>query len=850
MQTPKRPHIFLDEFIKKNTETGACRPPSPNINSDKFQVSDPVSHGIRLLDELNVAVQAQSNKNVSVATVLTIGHAGEDLCVKSLQNRTLGMQVLNFREVKEEEGRIIQQAVIALPFESREKFGKKFQDFSSCVQSPSETNRPNAALCHSINSFAQPKLTHYWIDESECPDKEEVWCQVWVQREIKPHVNHYENMADKFRLVCESINLRCEPNAELTFPETQIFLVRGNKSKLQNLIEEFSYVSAICLHRYPVSSWTEMKASEQRDYGELFLTKTNFVETNVSVCLLDTGVTSEHPLLKDVIKPDDCHVISSNINKIDEDGHGTGMAGLIVYGDMSELLDKKSIEIRHRLESVKILPNDADKTKDEYKSLFYGQVTQQAVYRVEAKNPNFSRIVCMAVSATESLDGLPDDWSSAVDQLAYGDEEGNLGVEDAEPQNRDLSKRLVIISAGNVSQEHWINYPESNKELKIESPGQSWNALVVGACTTKYYCNIAGETLTPLVAPGGLAPASKTSLGWSNQWPLKPDVLFEGGNCLVSKDKGFIDLHDDLEVLTTSSSVERAAGTYFATMRDTSSATALVSRMAAMIQERYPQAWPETVRAILINSADWTDEMLRFPTGLSSIKKKEEYKNVVRCCGFGAPNFQRAYNSWNDSLTLIIQDVITPYRKIKGKPTSYGDAKIYTLPWPQDLLIDSLGTQQVRLRVALSYFISPNPTKKNVKNKYQYQSHSLDFAINGAQQNLVDFKKSLFKTDDPTRSQEGGNDAKWKLGVNARKKGSLHADIWEGSAADLATRKYIAVYPNSSGWWKDFPGKRYRNQSARFSLVVSLQFQNEIDVDIWNAVQHEIQSSVQTEIMM
>jgi hypothetical protein len=39
----------------------------------------------------------------------------------------------------------------------------------------------------------------------------------------------------------------------------------------------------------------------------------------------------------------------------------------------------------------------------------------------------------------------------------------------------------------------------------------------------------------------------------------------------------------------------------------------------------------------------------------------------------------------------------------------------------------------------------------------------------------------------------------WTLGDDLRKKGSIHSDVWEGTAAELAASGIIAVYP-ITGW--------------------------------------------------
>ena len=81
-------------------------------------------------------------------------------------------------------------------------------------------------------------------------------------------------------------------------------------------------------------------------------------------------------------------------------------------------------------------------------------------------------------------------------------------------------------------------------------------------------------------------------------------------------------------------------------------------------------------------------------------------------------------------------------------------------------------------------------------------------------------------------------DPDWLLGSQQRHKGSIHQDIWTGTAADLASRGYLAVYP-AQGWWRTRPKLERYNLPARYSLIVSIRTP-ETDVDIYNAVAAQI----------
>ena len=67
---------------------------------------------------------------------------------------------------------------------------------------------------------------------------------------------------------------------------------------------------------------------------------------------------------------------------------------------------------------------------------------------------------------------------------------------------------------------------------------------------------------------------------------------------------------------------------------------------------------------------------------------------------------RRCLRSAPTRLTLIVQDSLRPYEKGKLR-----EMHLHELPWPRQVLRD-MGAIPVRLRVTLSYFIEPNPTRR------------------------------------------------------------------------------------------------------------------------------------------
>lgn len=113
--------------------------------------------------------------------------------------------------------------------------------------------------------------------------------------------------------------------------------------------------------------------------------------------------------------------------------------------------------------------------------------------------------------------------------------------------------------------------------------------------------------------------------------------------------------------------------------------------------------------------------------------------------------------------------------------------------------------------------------------------------MKGPTESLEEFRKRLNKKaldEDEAKPSAGGDPSEWYLGEQARNRGSLHSDILSCSAADLAERGVIAVYP-VSGWWKDQPKRDRSDLGARYALVMSVETPG-VKANIWTPVAQQV----------
>lgn len=286
-------------------------------------------------------------------------------------------------------------------------------------------------------------------------------------------------------------------------------------------------------------------------------------------------------------------------------------------------------------------------------------------------------------------------------------------------------------------------------------------------------------------------------------------------------------------MLTTS---RNAVTNNFTTINATSSATALASNFLAKLRDSYPDAWPETCRALLIHSARWTQAMYD-QFGFEAGKKSSEALKMLRIYGYGVPNLQRALSCQSNYLTFISEEVLQPYEKT-GSNIKTKDIHYYEFPWPKEIL-ENLGDAATTLRITLSYFIEPNPGDKGYSTKYSYQSTALRFVLINPGEDFDNFKLRTNKINQDTLKTELGMDPKesldsatmekekgserWALGADNVFKGSIHSNYWTGTAAEIASCNKLAIYPQASGWWKQLKRQAKYNSTIRYSLIVSIE---------------------------
>lgn len=810
------PHIDIAAFASTQDYAG-----SGAFGSSAVRIRD--EHGRRIQNELRVALTAADQirptderleppTGAYVEVELRRGTRADALDLKGEDIRA------GATKTTEANDRTI---ALYVPDHARPVLEQILDDYLNGPLSRKGKNPPNRSKVESIEAIRTARLETFWTDAPEALPRDaqqQIWWALWCHADSEAVIED----------VCARLNVRAAGvDRRLYFPEIAVIPVLATRATIELMLFATGAIAELRRADDTPVFFTDNVAGDQHVWADDLAGRIVWPGTEApAVCVFDTGVNRSHALIEPALSPDDLHTLDDDWGVDDQDpsGHGTSMAGMILHGDLTAALGDLSVRrLAHRLESVKFLPPSGF---DPNEPQSYGILTQAAVALPEIGAPERTRVYCMAVTNDNVSGAIASGWSAALDQAAagtmIGDQSDDPGVE--------MPKRLIIVAAGNVLAETDFARRRPQDEYPIEDPAQAWNALTIGGYTDLIDVRDVGyEAWTPMAAAGELSPHSRTSVTWPQGLsPFKPELVMEAGNRAVNPGRTEALTVGSLSLLTTGSDV---AGAPLVPFEATSAATAQGARMAAQIAAEHPEFWPETIRALMVHSAEWTEPML---AALGDTPGKRSRYELVRRFGYGVPSLERANASALNHLALFAQAEIQPF-KLEGQ-RKFNECHYYTLPIPGDTL-EALENEIVELKVTLSYFIDPNPGLSANVDAQRYQSHGLRFDLQRKNESLTRFKKRVnaSERDDPRhRPQNEPVDPRWMLGEESISAGSLHCDVWTGPAIELLGRNTLCIKP-VNGWWRNRASAKIVGNKSRYALIVTLKARN-AGIDIYTPI--------------
>jgi subtilase family protein len=393
------------------------------------------------------------------------------------------------------------------------------------------------------------------------------------------------------------------------------------------------------------------------------------------VGLIDSGVRSAHPLIGPALVGIET-LTPEFADGEDESGHGTRVGGLILHGPL-DILVERGLGPRPfcRLLSVRVLDHEHKFPSD----VLWEHELEEAIRYCSSQGAS---IVNLSVGDSSTIYQVPraTPVAALLDALA-----------------REL-QLVIVVSAGNVlpiqyaepTLESIDHYPLSlrqHPDAALIDPAPAALALTVGSLVGPAAAGGLSSRETVSVRPLGTEgwPSPFSRHGPGIRGAIKPELSHRGGSIGYRPDHAAFADDPELMVVSAGGGNVNARDRLLETSCGTSLATALVTRVAAAVAARHPEAGPNLIRTLVLQSA--APPTFEGEVRGGTLGERREF--VLDLVGYGSPGLREAIASSEHRVVLVAEGAIP----VDG-------VHIYEVPIPSSFF-ESGGTREIA--VALSY---------------------------------------------------------------------------------------------------------------------------------------------------
>jgi hypothetical protein len=274
--------------------------------------------------------------------------AAEREAVQDLENKPAKIELVAVKPTADNQEMI--SATVFVPERSADFFAKKVEAYRD---ENTKSGKPrNEALVARIEDVRLGAVRSLFTDDMALFPTvgRQAWWEVWVR----------DGRLETLRHVAQRLNVALKEHA-ISFPERDVILALANEESMARLVDNSDAVAELRIAKDTPTLFLEMRPVEQADWAGNLVDRVNAPDAVApAICLLDSGATRTHPLIEPGLDAVDQHAYDNGWGVGDSsywNGHGTSMSGVALYGDLEAALSHGGqVDLRHRLETVKILP--------------------------------------------------------------------------------------------------------------------------------------------------------------------------------------------------------------------------------------------------------------------------------------------------------------------------------------------------------------------------------------------------------------------------------------------------------------------------------------------------------------
>src|ERR1017187_3356888 len=253
---------------------------------------------------------------------------GQEKFVEKLEDRGQKIELLSVVDRGDEGLR----ASVYVPMKAQQYFLRKIEHYRD--EQTISGHPKNDPLINRIDAISYGAFSSVFSDDLALlpPHDSRIWWEVWLRL----------GQIDAFSTIATELGFRVS-SERLHFAERDVVLAFGPQASIGRcVLESDGAIAEVRIAKDAPSTFLNLRNDEQREWANDLAGRVISPDADaVAVCILDSGITRAHPLILPGLEADDVHKYDPNWPDGDSAawrGHGTAMAGIALYGDLSPLL--------------------------------------------------------------------------------------------------------------------------------------------------------------------------------------------------------------------------------------------------------------------------------------------------------------------------------------------------------------------------------------------------------------------------------------------------------------------------------------------------------------------------------
>lgn len=710
-------------------------------------------------------------------------------------------------------------------------------------------------------------------DIDELSEIDYIDCYLWIFDSL----NETQKKADEF---INSIEGNCLKYCDKYISQTvAVVRLKIQKNQLSYFLKHPLVYKIDRIPNYHIKR-TERSYISNISLSDIKYNNDLLTEKSSSICVIDSGILSGHPLLKDAIGDSKTFYATDGYtaNENDIAGHGTMVAGICEYGI---IYPEDTFLPRIYLYSAKIHDGEyigdfalckqelndekieiSMEQEDVLYRYFIGDVSEEELFeKLDLKNrvSETKSIIKKYTHMHEKLivnqmreivSYFNENYGCRIFNLSQGDL--NYPYDDKKPRAwtcvlDELQREydvLFIVSSGNYdyANEHDVksilkDYPKyfyTDEKARVIDPAASSLSITVGGMaisSVPYAVNDERINVLPISLKNQIS--SSTRIGPGIQKAIKPEFVAYGGDEAFSTMLSRKNKNPGTGIMSFSN---RLTEGIFCQDVGTSYAAPYVAHVAALVLERYPEASNNLLRAILLSSSYVPKEI---ELQVEKIEDTEKFVNTLQpsfqlnakgkiksnkkkmlhyLAGYGYPNQEVATDSFEQRVMLLAD--MREENAIEVDKTH-----IFEIPIPREF---ETAKGKKRITVSLAY----NPDVRKTRMDYLGKNMSFELIRGKSLEDVYQVCASQAGRDEEDKTERFESKYVCNMedcGKVLREHGTLQKGTFEFTRSSYGDNYYLVVDCK----------KNWSTEKQDYALAVTYQVDDE-SVKLYEVLKNRI----------